>query len=332
MGNEDTGDRAKRSVAVRGLFHVTGTAVEGCSEFRTKLGRFWLIGKLPQRYNPILERAGAGVPPIRNIWSEKYIMEFAGQRLRRSRERLNLKFRDVEQASQQIAERHDNQEFVVLISRLSDIESHGTLPSIYRLYSLCCIYRLDLNEVLGWYGIGMESMAADAGLVQIEKTHAIGFSADAGAEVTLPISLNPGIDLSKTFFVSEVVQRWGKLPLALVGGIDVKRYRYGFVGTDDWSMNPAVPAGALLVIDDTKRKIQTSGWRNQGERPIYFLEHRDGHYCRWCSVKDSVISLIPDPSSEAPVLTFPASEIDVIGQVIGLAMSLDPEKRPRTRS
>ena len=83
-------------------------------------------------------------------------MEFAGQRLRRARERLNLKFRDVELASQKIAERHNNQEFAVLISRLSDIESHGTLPSIYRLYSLCCIYRLDMNEALRWYGIGLD--------------------------------------------------------------------------------------------------------------------------------------------------------------------------------
>jgi transcriptional regulator with XRE-family HTH domain len=260
-------------------------------------------------------------------------MEYAGQRLRRARERLNLKFRDVELASQQIAERHDNQEFTILISRLSDIESHGTLPSIYRLYSLCCIYRLDLNEVLGWYGIGTEQMASDAGLIPIEKTHGIGFAADGGAEVTLPISLNPGIDLSKTFFVSEVVQRWGKLPLALVGGVDVKRYRYGFVGTEDWTMHPSVPAGSLLIIDDTKRKIQAGGWRNQTERPIYFLEHRDGFYCRWCSLKDGLLSLIPDPSSEAPILSFAfPGEIEVIGQVVGLAMSLDPEKQRRIRS
>jgi transcriptional regulator with XRE-family HTH domain len=259
-------------------------------------------------------------------------MELPGQRLRRARERLNLRFRDVEQFSQQIAERHGNQEFVVLISRLSDIETQGTLPSIYRLFSLCCIYRLDLNEVLGWYGIGAESMAADAGILHLEKTHGIGFSADAGAEVTLPISLNPGIDLSKTFFVSEVVQRWGKLPLALVGGVDVKRYRYGFVGTEDWSMHPAIPPGSLLIVDDTKRKIQATGWGNQTERPVYFLEHRDGFYCRWCSVKDGMISLIPDPSSDAPVLSFKyPEEIDVIGQVVGLAMSLDPEKRRRIR-
>jgi transcriptional regulator with XRE-family HTH domain len=258
-------------------------------------------------------------------------MEYAGQRLRRARERLGLKFRDVELFSQQIAERHNNENFGVLISRLSDIESHGVLPSIYRLYSLCCIYRLDLIEVLGWFGIPVDSMASDAGLVQLEKTHSIAFNVE-GVEVPLPISLDPGIDLRRTFFVSEVVQRWGKLPLALVGGVDVRRFRYGFVGTEDWSMNPTIPAGALLVIDDTKRKIQTSGWRNQAERPIYFLEHRDGFYCRWCSVKDGLISLIPDPSSDAPVLTFRIEEIDVVGQVVGLAISLDPEKRPRNRS
>jgi transcriptional regulator with XRE-family HTH domain len=258
-------------------------------------------------------------------------MEYAGQRLRRARERLGLRFRDVELASQQIAERHGNPEFVVLISRLSDIESHGTLPSIYRLYSLCCIYRLDLTEVLSWFGIPVDSMAADAAFAHIEKTHPVAFNPDAG-EAMLPISLDPGIDLRKTFFVSEVVQRWGKLPLALVGGVDVRRFKYAFVGTDDWSMNPAIPAGALLVIDDTLRKIQIGGWRNQAERPIYFVGARDGYYCRWCSLKDGAVSLIADPSSDSPVLTFRLDEVDIIGQVVGMAISLDPEKRPRNRA
>jgi transcriptional regulator with XRE-family HTH domain len=258
--------------------------------------------------------------------------EAAGQRLRRARERLNLKFRDVEQASQSIAERRGNPEFGVLISRLSDIENQGTLPSLYRLYSLCCIYRLDLNEVLGWYGIPVAAMAADSGVIQIEKTHAVHFNADAGAEAMVPLSLDPGIDLRRTFFVSEVVQRWGKLPLALLSGIDISRFRYGFVGTDDWGMYPAIPPGSLLIVDDTKRRIQASGWKSLSERPIYFLEHRDGYYCRWCSVKEGVISLTPDPASDAPILNFQyPGEIEVVGQVVGVAMSLDPEKRRRIR-
>jgi transcriptional regulator with XRE-family HTH domain len=271
--------------------------------------------------------------PAIYVQRQDHSTEVAGQRLRRARERLNLKFRDVEQASQLIAERHANPEFGVLISRLSDIENQGTLPSLYRLYSLCCIYRLDLHEVLGWYGVPVASMAADASVIKIEKTHAIGLNPDAGAEAMLPISLDPGIDLRRTFFVSELVQRWGKLPLALLGGIDVSRFRYGFVGTEDWGMYPTVPPGSLLVVDETKRKIQASGWRSVSERPIYFLEHRDGFFCRWCSVKDGLISLISDPASEAPILNFRfPDEIEVIGQVVGLAMSLDPEKRRRIRS
>jgi hypothetical protein len=260
------------------------------------------------------------------------ITEAAGHRLRRARERLNLKFRDVEQASQLIAERRGNAEFGVLISRLSDIENQGTVPSIFRLYSLCCIYRLDLHEVMGWYGVPIESMASDAGRIQLEKTHAVQFNPDAGAAAMLPLSLDPGIDLRRTFFVSEVVQRWGKLPLALLGGIDVSRFRYGFVGTEDWGMYPAIPPGSLLVVDDSKRKIQTSGWQSLSERPIYFLEHRDSFYCRWCSLTDGVVTLIPDPASDAPVLSFTyPGEIEVVGQVVGVAMSLDRGKTPRIR-
>lgn len=255
-------------------------------------------------------------------------MEDPGQRLRRARERLSLKFRDVELASQQIAQRHAKDDFVVLISRLSDIENQGTLPSIYRLYSLCCIYRLDLLEVLSWFGVPVESLAADAGSVQIEKTHSMDLDVDS-AEVLLPIALDPGIDLRRTFFVSEVVQRWGKLPLALVSGADIRRYRYGFVGTQDWSMSPAVPPGSLLIVDDSKRKIQTSGWSSQEERPIYFLHVRGAYYCRWCSVQEGTITLIPDPSSDAPALHFPEHEVEVVGQVTGLAMSLGQEKRRR---
>jgi hypothetical protein len=98
-------------------------------------------------------------------------------------------------------------------------------------------------------------------------------------------------------------------------------------------MHPAIPPGSLLVIDDARRKIQASGWRTLSERPVYFLEHRDGFYCRWCSVKDGTISLISDPASEMPILNFAfPGEIEIIGQVIGVAMSLDPEKRRRTRS
>jgi len=49
--------------------------------------------------------------------------------------------RDVESASVQIAQKFDNEEFAIPPSRLSDIETKGIVPSIYRLYALAAIYR-----------------------------------------------------------------------------------------------------------------------------------------------------------------------------------------------
>lgn len=259
-------------------------------------------------------------------------MDDAGQRLKRARERLNLKFREVEEASKLIAKKRNNQEFVILLSRLSDIENEGTVPSLYRLFSLCVIYRLDLSEVLGWYGVPVSEMLADASMIQLEKTHEIGIKQDDATSTYMPISLDPGLDMRKTFFLSEMVQRWGKLPLALFGGVDARDYRYGFIGMEDWSMHPILPPGSLVVVDDGKRKLQASGWNRLAERPIYFFEHRDGFYCRWCSVREGVISLLAHPSSDAPVLNFNVGEIDVVGQVVGVATGLDQEKRRRTRA
>ena len=105
-------------------------------------------------------------------------MEEAGQRLKRARERLNLRYRDVEEASLKIAERHKNEEFIIALSRLSDIENKGTVPTIFRLYSLAAIYRLDLTEILGWYGVEANELATDATSVQHEQTHAIGFTGE----------------------------------------------------------------------------------------------------------------------------------------------------------
>src|SRR5438132_45091 len=65
----------------------------------------------------------------------------AGQNLRALRESLGLKMRDVEGASARIARKHQNEEFAIPPSRLSDIETKGVVPSIYRVYALAVIYR-----------------------------------------------------------------------------------------------------------------------------------------------------------------------------------------------
>jgi transcriptional regulator with XRE-family HTH domain len=254
-------------------------------------------------------------------------MDDPGHRLKQARERLNLTYRDVSEASTQIANRHHNDEFLIALSRLSDIENKGTVPSIFRLYSLCTIYRLELPEVMEWYGVSLAKQAADAAAISIGRTHPINFSSGFYGDLQVPLSLDPGVDLRKTTFLSHVVQRWGKLPLSLLSGTDVKNLRYAFVGSDDWSMYPLIYPESLILIDETQRKVSSSGWTSEFDRPVYFIEHRTGYFVGWCAVSDRQFIVLPHPSSRATPQVFQVDEVDVIGQVSGVAMRFDLSKR-----
>lgn len=256
----------------------------------------------------------------------------AGQKLKRARERLDLRYRDVEEASVRIAESHKNDEFIIALSRLSDIENKKVVPTIYRLYSLCAIYRLDLAEVLEWYGVELGRLPGDAAMIPIERSHLLGFKVGDVGNAQVPLSLDPGIDLKKTSYLSRQIQRWGRLPLALLDRLDLKSQRYGYVGLDDWYMYPVIHPGAFVLLDDTRRKIVNTGWANEFERPIYFLEHRTGYRCAWCTQIENRIMLQPHAGSRCSmeVYEYP-DEIEVVGQVTGVAMILDQGRRRRAR-
>ena len=91
------------------------------------------------------------------------------------------------------------------------------MPTLFKLYSLCAIYRLDFQDVLEWYGIHLAALPADAAFAEISRTHAIGFRGDSGnSDALLPLSLDPGMDLRKTTYLSRMIQRWGRIPLVFL--------------------------------------------------------------------------------------------------------------------
>ena len=260
-------------------------------------------------------------------------MEEPGQRLRRERERLNLRYRDVEQASKAIADRHGNDEFIIALSRLADIENRGTMPSLYRLYSLCAIYRLDLKEVLRWFGIPLENLVFDSSRVAVDDTHLVGFEASTDGDLAVPLVLGREVNWSETGYLGRSLEQWGRFPIESLQHLDLGKYRYGFIGSEDWSMYPILSPGSFIQIDESKRKIATDGWVDEFDRPIYFVEHRSRCFCRWCDESSSSLILLPHPSSNKPAEVFRnQSEVEVVGQVVGVAKRLDLAKRRRIRS
>jgi hypothetical protein len=246
----------------------------------------------------------------------------AGLNLRGVRERLGLTMREVESTSFRIAERHGNDEFAVCPSRLSDIETKGLVPSIFRLYSLSIVYRCDLREILAWYGIDLSMSAADLQLSLPPKSH-VEESLKSTSAVAIPTRLDPAFDPRRTANLSRMVEQWGLVPLAHLANLSSDKYMYGYVGSEDFTMFPLLPPGTFLQVDESRNKIVQGMWRTELERPIYFVETRDGYTCCWCHLKGEQIVLQPHPLSPVPVrmLRHP-QEAEVIGQVVGIALKL----------
>jgi transcriptional regulator with XRE-family HTH domain len=260
----------------------------------------------------------------------------AGLNLRNLRDRLGLTMREVESASLRIAERHGSDEFAVCPSRLSDIETKGLVPSIFRLYSLSIVYRCDLREILAWYGIDLSLSAADLHLNLPPKSH-FEEALQSSPTVAVPTRLDPAFDPRRTASLSRMVEQWGLVPLAYLTKLSSDKFTYGYVGSEDFTMFPLLPPGTFLQVDESRSKIVQGMWRSELERPIYFVETREGYTCCWCSVKGEQIILHSHPLSPVPVKVMRhPQDAEVIGQVVGIALKLGEwlpmETPPATKS
>lgn len=248
----------------------------------------------------------------------------AGLKLKAIREKLGLRYRQVREASTLIAKKHENVEFNVGLARLADIENKGMVPTLHRLYSLCAIYKLDLIEVLEWYGIDISMIPQDSELAVPSQTHLVQFSNRTRGTVPLPISLDPGVDFNRTTYLSRVIQEWGPVPLSMLRTLNIRDYRYGIIGLEDRMMYPLLRPGALVQIDEKLHRVRNTGWTNEYDRPIYFCETRDSYICSWCNLASDQLIVQPHPGSqrEPIVLRYPR-DVEVVGQVVGVAMRIE---------
>ncbi|MBI3476243.1 MAG: helix-turn-helix transcriptional regulator [Acidobacteria bacterium] len=246
--------------------------------------------------------------------------------MRQIRDQLGLTMRDVESASARISALHGSEEYLIPPSRLSDIETKGVVPSVFRFYSLAAIYRRPIRDLLLIYGIDLSTVTNDWSSSRPANSHISGFEEET-ADCNVPIRFDPGFDLRETSDLRRMVQEWGPVPFTFLNSLASQKYTYAFVGTEDYTMYPLLQPGSFIQVDESKRRVVSRPWRSEYERPIYFVETREGFVCCWCSLRLNSLVLQPHPLSSAPVrvLKHP-QEAEVIGQVVGVAMKIgDPQ-------
>jgi hypothetical protein len=155
-------------------------------------------------------------------------------------------------------------------------------------------------------------------------THIVGELADMDeGTIPFPVRVRQEFHAEGTQLLTRLVQVWGEVPVTMIRQLDLRKSLYGYLGLRDYSLFPVILPGSFLQIDPTETKIKTGVWRQELERPIYFIELRDGYACGWCELKDGQLILVPHTTSPQPIRRFShLDEAEIIGRVTGVAMSI----------
>jgi len=141
--------------------------------------------------------------------------------------------------------------------------------------------------------------------------------------VLLPVEFKPEFRLETTNLLARVVLKWDQFPIGLLQHLDLRKSMYGYIGLEDRTLFPLIRPGSLVQIDPSQRKISSVKWRTEFDRPIYFIELRDGYICSWCELDRGQLMVVPHPQSLQSIRQFDyPSEAEVVGRVTGVAMQI----------
>jgi transcriptional regulator with XRE-family HTH domain len=249
----------------------------------------------------------------------------AGKRLRAERLRAGLSTRQVQKLSQQIAhEKDDNQDYCISHAWLTEVENGEFTPSIYKLYSLALIYKCTWTKILGFFGIDLLAAAEEQKLVGLPDTQLIGSNLElTGPSMIVPVDLRKNVELARTNLVSRMFESLTEIPLEFRQKLDFRHHLFGYVGLEDYTLYPLIRPGSFVEIDDRQNKIKAGKWENEFERPIYFVELREGYACSWCELNGNQLILIPSPQSRTQIrqLRYP-TDAGIVGRVTVVTMTL----------
>jgi len=252
------------------------------------------------------------------------------QRLKDLRARLGITTRDVTELSHQIAEREGNLEFHISNAWLTQIENSDSVPSIFKLYSLSAIYRIKFSDLLSIFGVNLQSLHQHQLSSPLENTHLTELEVlDDESRVSFPVRFDPSFDVDNTNLLSRMVEVWGEVPIALIQHLDIRHSQYGYIGLRDYTLYPLIRSGSFVQVDQNVTRIQPRTWRTEYDRPIYFVELRDGYACSWCELDGDKLLLIPHPLSPCRVRSLNYDiDAEIIGQVTAVAMRITDGPAP----
>lgn len=226
--------------------------------------------------------------------------------LKTLRKKRNLTVRDVEQATRRIAEAKGDRRFSISNGWLAQLEHGISEPSICKLFSLCAAYRASFKELARLYNVDLEEIEKYAFIASPHLTQLSPEPHDARTQ---------GWEGGATAFTSLIPRL---VSASEAEPQDGRNILYGYIGLTDYTMYPLIRPGARVEIDSSQNKFQLGSRQNEFERPIFFIELREGYACGWCELQDQQLLIIPHHQSPATVRSFSyPKEAEIVGRVVG---------------
>jgi hypothetical protein len=192
-----------------------------------------------------------------------------------------------------------------------------------RLDGFGTIYRIHWSSIFTLFGCNLSDFDKDQAMFAPPKTQLASSASEPEETVTVPLQSREELHLDRTNLMSRLVEIWGEVPIRLIQHLDLRNGVYGFVGMDDRTMFPIIRPGSIVQIDQDQRKVVPSGWENEHDRPIYFVELRGEFLCSWCELRGGYLSAVPHPLSKCEVRRFAyPREAEIVGRVISVTMRL----------
>ena len=228
--------------------------------------------------------------------------------LKALRESRNITIRDVEIESRRIAEAKGDKRFYISNARLTQLENDPTSePGLWKLSSLSTIYKVAITELMRFYNVDADETDEYRAIANPGKTQLLPIV--PASYRTIEILKRRITDPDKTTLIP---RHNGDISDLSIG----KYISFGYIGLRDLTMYPSIRPGSLVQFDVREHKLRSIRWHSEYDRPVYFIELRDGYVCSWCELQGNQLLIVPHHLSPVSIRCVThLKDAEVVGRV-----------------
>jgi FixJ family two-component response regulator len=233
---------------------------------------------------------------------------------------LGLNYQDIVSESKRLAKLHNNSDMRIAKSTLGNIIS-GRIrqPATAKIDTLRIVLNLSREEIDAALGLQPERRFAEQLELTRSRTHEVSLDAVVRQrKVKIPV-VRDDANLEESQFLDAAVKRWTTIEVEYLSSFYPPHFCYVVVGEEDTNASPVAPPGSRLLVNKLLNKIRSAENLSYHERELFYVMTPRGFTCAYLeNGPGEKIVLVPHPLSGNVREEFRQSDIEIIGQIVGV--------------